>query len=237
VPTLVAGVDMTDGQLEVARKYSDEFCTSTLGYPAPNMRFVKVRPPILEPYCSYMKVKSRFQCSYFLDLTSTYSRCAGSYVEGTIEDLKAADVADASMDLIISNCVVNLSPDKPAVLSEAHRALADGGEFYFSDVYCDRRLPEDLRSHEILLGECLGGAMYIEDFKRLCAATGFTDPRVLEGHEIEVRDEALAELLGEAKFYSLTYRLFKLPVGVGAFHVILQSKHQLMTATTDDSNN
>ena len=53
-------------------------------------------------------------------------------VKGTIEDLKAADVADASVDLMISNCVVNLSPDKPAVLSEAHRALADGGEFYFS---------------------------------------------------------------------------------------------------------
>ena len=55
--------------------------------------------------------------------------------------------------------------------------------------------------------------MYIEDFKRLCVATGFTDPRVLEGHEIEIRDPAIAELLGEAKFYSLTYRLFKLPAG------------------------
>ena len=135
------------------------------------------------------------------------------FVKGTIEDLQAAGVEDASQDLIISNCVVNLSPDKPAVLSEAYRALSDGGEFYFSDVYCDRRLPEELRSHEILLGECLGGAMYIEDFKRLCAATGFGDPRVLEGHAIEIKDEALAELLGEAKFYSLTYRLFKLPPG------------------------
>jgi len=48
--------------------------------------------------------------------------------------------------------------------------------------------------------------MYIEDFKRLCAGTGFMDPRVLEGHEIEIRDAALAELLGEAKFYSITYR-------------------------------
>jgi len=169
----VTGIDMTDGQLDVARKYVDEYCTDTLGYAAPNMKFVK----------------------------------------GTIEDLRVAGVADASVDLIISNCVINLSPDKPAVLSEAARVLADGGEFYFSDVYCDRRLPEHLRSHEVLLGECLGGAMYIEDFKRLCAATGFTDPRVLEGHEIAVTDEALAELLGEARFYSLTYRLFKLPAG------------------------
>ena len=169
----VLGVDMTDGQLEVARKYVDEYCTKTLGYAKANMRFEK----------------------------------------GTIEDLKAAGVPDASVDMIISNCVINLSPDKPAVLSEAYRVLANGGEFYFSDVYCDRRLQEDLRSHEILLGECLGGAMYVEDFKRLCQAVGFTDPRVLAGHEIEVRDPALAELLGEAKFYSITYRLFKLPPG------------------------
>jgi hypothetical protein len=96
-------------------------------------------------------------------------------------------------------------------LSEAWRVLADGGEFYFSDVYCDRRLPEDIRAHPVLLGECLGGAMYVEDFRRLCVRTGFTDPRVLEGHEIEVLDPALRELLGEAKFYSITYRLFKVP--------------------------
>lgn len=167
----VTGVDMTDAQLDVAKKHAKSYCVETLGYNSPNMEFKK----------------------------------------GTIEDLAAAGVGDESVDLIISNCVVNLSPDKPAVLSEAWRVLSSGGEFYFSDVYCDRRLPEEIRSHPVLLGECLGGAMYVEDFKRLCVATGFADPRVLEGHEIEVRDEELKALLGEARFYSLTYRLFKLP--------------------------
>lgn len=76
-----------------------------------------------------------------------------------------AGIADASVDLIISNCVLNLSPDKPAVLREAYRVLANGGEFYFSDVYCDRRLPAAVRQHEVLLGECLGGALYVNDFK------------------------------------------------------------------------
>lgn len=169
----VVGIDMTDGQLAVARKYVDEYCKKTLGYGKVNMRFEK----------------------------------------GTIEDLKAAGIKKASVDLIISNCVINLSPDKPAVLSEAYRVLANGGEFYFSDVYCSRRLPEGIRAHEVLLGECLGGAMYVEDFKRLCVATGFTDPRALSAHEIEVTDPELRELLGEAKFYSITYRLFKLPPG------------------------
>jgi arsenite methyltransferase len=60
------------------------------------------------------------------------------------------------MDLVISNCVVNLSPDKRAVLREAHRVLANGGEMYFSDVYCDRRLPAALRADPLLVGECLG---------------------------------------------------------------------------------
>jgi hypothetical protein len=60
------------------------------------------------------------------------------------------------VDLVISNCVVNLSPDKRAVMREVHRVLADGGEFYFSDVYCDRRLPAAARADPLLVGECLG---------------------------------------------------------------------------------
>jgi arsenite methyltransferase len=69
------------------------------------------------------------------------------------------------VDIIISNCVVNLSPDKLSVLREAYRVLAEGGEFYFSDVYCDRRIPQAIRTHEVLLGECLAGALYVNDFK------------------------------------------------------------------------
>jgi len=177
----VVGIDMTDGQLEVARRHADDYCRDALGYAETNVAFHK---------------------GTIEDLTRVTD------AHGTVKKIE-----NESVDLIISNCVVNLSPDKKAVLSEAHRVLADGGEFYFSDVYCDRRLPEDLRSHEILLGECLGGAMYIEDFKRLCHGVGFADPRVLAGHAVEIKDERLADLLGEAKFYSVTYRLFKLPAG------------------------
>jgi SAM-dependent methyltransferase len=135
------------------------------------------------------------------------------FVEGPIEALSEAGLTDASFDLVISNCVVNLSPDKRAVLREAWRVLADGGEMHFSDVYCDRRLPSELRSDSLLVGECLGGALYVEDFKRLCAEIGFADPRVLTSAPITVEDEALACLLGEARFRSITYRLFKLPAG------------------------
>jgi arsenite methyltransferase len=72
-----------------------------------------------------------------------------SFVQGYIEDLKSAGIQDDSVDMIISNCVVNLSPDKPSVLREAYRVLAKGGELYFSDVYCDRRLPKHVQEHEV----------------------------------------------------------------------------------------
>lgn len=54
------------------------------------------------------------------------------FVKGSIELLEAAGIAAGSVDVIISNCVINLSPDKPAVLREAYRALAEGGEVFFS---------------------------------------------------------------------------------------------------------
>ncbi|KAI9179176.1 hypothetical protein H9P43_005838 [Blastocladiella emersonii ATCC 22665] len=133
-----------------------------------------------------------------------------AFVQGYIECLESAGIAAGSMDLVISNCVVNLSPDKPAVLRGVARALREGGEFYFSDVYADRRLPQSVREHPVLFGECLGGALYVEDFRRLCQAAGFSDPRVLSVAPIEVRDPELTELVGNTKFFSITYRLFKL---------------------------
>jgi len=84
------------------------------------------------------------------------------FVKGFIEKLDEAGIAPNSKDLIISNCVVNLSPDKPAVLRQAFSALREGGEFYLSDVYCDRRLPESVKNDPVLLGECIGGALYIQ---------------------------------------------------------------------------
>lgn len=140
-----------------------------------------------------------------------YDRPNLSFVKGNIEFLDEAGLADESFDLVISNCVINLSPDKPRCVQEAYRVLAPGGEMYFSDVYCDRRLPEDVQKHEVLWGECIAGALYVEDFRRLAQATGFTDPRVLHAAPIEVNDPELLAVVGDAKFYSITYRLFKLP--------------------------
>jgi SAM-dependent methyltransferase len=107
--------------------------------------------------------------------------------------------------------VLNLSTDKPAVLRGAQRLLRPGGEFYFSDVYADRRLPAAVQSHPVLYGECLGGALYWNDFLRMARAAGFADPRLVSDRPLEITEPELAALVGEARFYSATYRLFNLP--------------------------
>jgi len=136
-----------------------------------------------------------------------------TFVQGLIEDVAGAGVAPESVDLVISNCVVNLSLDKPAVLRGMFGALRFGGEAVFSDVYCDRRLPESARGHEVLWGECVAGALYEEDFLRIARAVGFADPRELARAPVEVSNPELRDVVGNARFSSITYRLFKLPAG------------------------
>lgn len=132
------------------------------------------------------------------------------FLRGYIEHLDELDLAPGSFDVIVSNCVVNLSPDKDAVLRGVHRLLKPGGEFYFSDVYADRRVPAEVRDDPVLYGECLGGALYWKDFERVAHATGFGDPRLVEDRPLLVTDPALAARTGSIGFYSATYRLFRL---------------------------
>jgi SAM-dependent methyltransferase len=132
------------------------------------------------------------------------------FLEGTIESLEALPFESGSFDVIVSNCVVNLSTDKAAVLSNVRRLLRPGGEFYFSDVYADRRLDPSLRSHPVLYGECLGGALYWNDLLALARRAGFADPRVVSHRPLEILDPELAALLGEVRFQSVTLRLFAL---------------------------
>jgi len=140
-----------------------------------------------------------------------FSRPNVRFLQGYIEDLAVMDLPDNYFDLVISNCVVNLSPDKPSVLKEVHRVLKNGGEFFFSDVYADRRLPQWAKEDPILLGECLGGALYWKDFERLAHVTGFNDPRVFACSKIDLLDQETIDKIGFAHFNSITYRLFKLP--------------------------
>jgi SAM-dependent methyltransferase len=132
------------------------------------------------------------------------------FKQGFIERLGELGLADASFDVIVSNCVINLSPDKEAVLAEAFRLLKPGGELYFSDVYSDRRVPQKLREDPVLWGECISGALYWNDFHNLAKKVGFADPRLVKDSKITVNNKKLEGKLGCIGFYSATYRLFKL---------------------------
>jgi arsenite methyltransferase len=81
------------------------------------------------------------------------------FMQGYIERLEDLNLEPGSFDVIVSNCVVNLSPDKDAVMRGVHRLLKPGGEFFFSDVYADRRVPAAVRNDPVLYGECLGGCL------------------------------------------------------------------------------
>lgn len=90
------------------------------------------------------------------------------------------------MDVVISNCVVNLSPTKKQVFAEIRRVLKPGGELYFSDVYANLRIKEELKNDKVLWGECLTGALYVEDFRRIMDELGFKDCRVMSKSNVTI---------------------------------------------------
>ncbi|MFT6408465.1 MAG: ubiquinone/menaquinone biosynthesis C-methylase UbiE [Arenicella sp.] len=133
-----------------------------------------------------------------------------SFKTGFIEQLDQLDLEPNSFDIIVSNCVINLSPDKRAVLEQCYNLLKPGGEIYFSDVYSERRTPQYLIDDEELYGECISGALYWNDFINLSKQCGFKDPRLVKSRPLAIENARLQEMLGERKFFSATYRLFKL---------------------------
>ena len=165
----VIGVDMTDEQLEVARKYQDSQAEK-FGFSKSNVEFKK----------------------------------------GYIENLKEMGIEDNSADVVISNCVINLSADKRSVFSEIFRILKPGGELFFSDIFTSRRIPEELSTDPVLIGECIGGAMYVEDFRRLLRDLGCQDCRVFSERKIEATNDEIKAQLGMIELYSRTVRAFKL---------------------------
>jgi arsenite methyltransferase len=133
-----------------------------------------------------------------------------SFRPGSIEDLAAAGIGDGSVDVVISNCVLNLARDKARVLAEVFRVLKPGGELYFSDVFADRRIPDALLQDPVLRGECLSGALYLEDFRRLLLTLGCADVRIVARSPVPLLDADIEAVIGHVRFESITVRAFKL---------------------------
>ncbi|RMG39165.1 MAG: methyltransferase domain-containing protein [Candidatus Dadabacteria bacterium] len=132
------------------------------------------------------------------------------FKKGYIENLREAGIEDESVDLVVSNCVINLSPYKDRVFREIFRVLKPGGELYFSDVFAARRIPEELKQDKVLMGECIAGAMYTEDFRRLLHSVGIRDYRIVSETPLEINSADLKRKVEAINFYSMTVRAFKL---------------------------
>lgn len=96
-------------------------------------------------------------------------------VEFRLGEIEHLPIADDSVDVIISNCVINLSPDKAQVFKDAYRVLKSGGRLAISDVVLTAALPESYLSDMNLYSGCISGAVAIEENERLLKEAGFTD--------------------------------------------------------------
>ncbi|MDQ2771163.1 MAG: methyltransferase domain-containing protein [Bacteroidota bacterium] len=141
-----------------------------------------------------------------------YAKPNVEFRHGYIEDLQTAGIADNSVDLVVSNCVLNLSTDKEATYREIFRVLKPGGELFIADVFADRRVPETLRQDPVLYGECLSGALYTEDFRRLLLRLGINDYRLMSRRRLTINNPEIEAKVGNIGFYSLTVRAFKLEI-------------------------
>jgi arsenite methyltransferase len=126
-----------------------------------------------------------------LDLARRNAADAGvrnvEFRKGYLEELP---LPDASVDVVISNCVINLSGDKPRVLAEAARVLRPGGRFAVSDVIADPGMDDVTRADMAAWTGCIAGALTEPEFRAALRAAGLTDPEFRETHRVHVHAAA-----------------------------------------------
>ncbi|HET8524221.1 MAG TPA: arsenite methyltransferase [Thermomicrobiales bacterium] len=114
-----------------------------------------------------------------------------AFLKGHIEDVP---LPDNTVDVVISNCVINLASDKGQVLREAYRVLKPGGRFAVSDVVSQGELPADLRADMEAWVGCIAGALEEQEYRRLLSEAGFTDTEIQVTRVYDPRE--LADSLG-----------------------------------------
>lgn len=135
-------------------------------------------------------------------------------VEFRFGDIEEMPVSDDIADVIVSNCVLNLVPDKPKVFSEIHRVLKPGGHFSISDIVLEGDLPEALREDAEMYAGCVAGAIQKEEYLNHIREVGFENITIQKEKPIELPDDILSQYLneeeinefntGETGIYSIT---------------------------------
>ena len=128
--------------------------------------------------------------------------------QGFLEDIP---VESESVDLVTSNCVINLSPDKSQVFAEIYRILKDGGRFVISDIVADREVPAYMRDNQKLWGECISGALTQNEFLTKAREAGFYGLEILKNFKYR-QVEGI-------QFCSVTVRSYKLTKGKDCLYI------------------
>jgi SAM-dependent methyltransferase len=100
-------------------------------------------------------------------------------VDFMLADIESLPVADSSIDVVISNCVINLSPDKPKVFQEIYRVLKSGGRIAISDIALLRELPAKIRENIKTYVGCVGGAVLVGEYKKIVDTAGFKEAKIM----------------------------------------------------------
>ncbi|MDE2143875.1 MAG: methyltransferase domain-containing protein, partial [Elusimicrobia bacterium] len=132
------------------------------------------------------------------DVASNLGYDVVDFREGFLEKVPAED---KSVDLVTSNCVINLSPDKPKVFAEIWRVLKDHGRLVVADIVADRPVPLNLQAHKDLWGECISGSLSEQEFLSGLERAGF--------YGVSVMKRTFWKEVEGYKFYSVTVRGFK----------------------------
>jgi SAM-dependent methyltransferase len=114
-----------------------------------------------------------------------------SFVEGCLEDIP---LPDGSVDVVISNCVINLSPDKEKVFREIHRVLADGGRMALSDMVFVKPVPDEVQRSLSAWSGCVAGALLEDDYRRMLSEAGFVSVSVERERIFSFSEEELEKL-------------------------------------------
>lgn len=114
------------------------------------------------------------------------------FIKGDIDHLP---IKDSSIDVVVSNCVLNLVPDKEKAFSEIHRVLKKGGHFSVSDIVISGNLPDKLLKDAEMYAGCVAGAIQNTDYISIIQAQGFTDIDIPKEKEIDIPDEILVKYL------------------------------------------
>ncbi len=140
-----------------------------------------------------------------------------SNVEFIKGDIEAMPIVDGSVDVVVSNCVLNLVPDKRKAFSEIMRVLRTGGHFCVSDVVVKGDLPEKILHDSEMYAGCVAGAVDWDEYIGIIAAQGFTDIKVHTSKQIEIPDDILSFYLNGEEL-----RQFK-QSGTGLFSITVSA--------------